>query len=162
MQFPTSPLTQTRSPVTRSTTPACSTAGSPQYGGTSFVSPQLNGATAVIDSYVGHRVGFWNPQIYRFASSLNSPFTPLNDTTAYQGKQYLYQTDANGHVTALPGEFSNNNEYFTGNPGDDLEPGVRPRHPRPHRAGEEVRSLTRSNSLLASRRLDRTITHFVR
>jgi kumamolisin len=96
--------------------------GFAQYGGTSFVAPQLNGATAVIDSYVGHRVGFWNPRIYQFASSVNSPFTPLNDTTAFQGKQYLYQTNAKGHVTALAGEFSNNNEYFTGNPGSIWNP----------------------------------------
>ncbi len=34
-----------------------------EYGGTSFVAPQLNGSTAVIDSYLGHRVGFWNPSI---------------------------------------------------------------------------------------------------
>ncbi len=34
------------------------------WGGTSFVAPQLNGSTAVIDSYLGHRVGFWNPTIY--------------------------------------------------------------------------------------------------
>ncbi len=39
--------------------------GFEQYGGTSFVSPQLNGTTAVIESYVGHRVGFWNPKIYK-------------------------------------------------------------------------------------------------
>ncbi len=48
------------------------------WGGTSFVAPQLNGATAVIDSYLGHRVGLWNPSIYAFATSGNSPFTPLN------------------------------------------------------------------------------------
>ena len=36
-----------------------------EYGGTSFVAPQLNGSTAVIDSSLGHRVGFWNPSIYR-------------------------------------------------------------------------------------------------
>jgi len=34
------------------------------FGGTSFVAPQLNASTAVIDSYLGHRVGFWNPDIY--------------------------------------------------------------------------------------------------
>jgi subtilase family serine protease len=44
------------------------------WGGTSFVAPQLNGSTAEIDSYVGHRVGFWNPAIYGFARSWNSPF----------------------------------------------------------------------------------------
>jgi subtilase family serine protease len=48
------------------------------YGGTSFVAPQLNGSAAVIDSYVGHRVGFWNPAIYAFATSGHDPFTPLN------------------------------------------------------------------------------------
>ena len=50
------------------------------FGGTSFVAPQLNGTTAVIDSALGHRVGFWNPSIYHFATQANSPFTPLNTT----------------------------------------------------------------------------------
>ena len=40
----------------------------PDWGGTSFVAPQLNGSAAVIDSFVGHRVGFWNPSIYQFAT----------------------------------------------------------------------------------------------
>jgi hypothetical protein len=40
--------------------------------------PQLNGSTAEIDSYLGHRVGFWNPEIYSFATSRHDPFTPLN------------------------------------------------------------------------------------
>jgi kumamolisin len=93
-----------------------------QYGGTSFVSPQLNGATAVIDSYVGHRVGLWNPQIYRFASKGNPPFTQLNDTTAYSGIHYLFQTNNKGVTTALPGVFSNNNFYYTGKPGSDWNP----------------------------------------
>lgn len=48
------------------------------WGGTSFVSPQLNGSAAEIDSYLGHRTGLWNPAIYAFAASGNSPFTPLN------------------------------------------------------------------------------------
>ena len=64
------------------------------WGGTSFVAPQLNGSTAVIDSYLGHRVGFWNPSIYAFATSWSSPFTPL---------------DAVGT--------SSDNLYYTGNPG---------------------------------------------
>jgi subtilase family serine protease len=64
------------------------------WGGTSFVAPQLNGATAVIDAALGHRVGFWNPSIYRFATSWGSPFTPLNQ----------------------PGT-SNDNIFYTGNPG---------------------------------------------
>ncbi|WEG13131.1 protease pro-enzyme activation domain-containing protein [Pullulanibacillus sp. KACC 23026] len=63
-------------------------------GGTSAVAPQLNGITALINSAGGGRVGFWNPQIYRFAQQANSPFTPLND----QGT-------------------SNDNLYYTGTPG---------------------------------------------
>jgi kumamolisin len=99
------------------------TGGFAQYGGTSFVAPQLNGAAAVIDSYVGHRVGLWNPQIYKFASQGNSPFTPLNDTTVFSGKKYLFQTNlATNVTTALPGVFSNNNEYYTGKPGATWNP----------------------------------------
>jgi len=67
------------------------------WGGTSFVSPQLNGVTALIDAYVGHRVGLWNPSIYKFAESGNDPFTPLdatgtsNDNLYYSGtKGALY------------------------------------------------------------------------
>ena len=41
-----------------------SAGGLNEFGGTSFVAPQLNGSTAVIDSVLGHRVGFWNPTIY--------------------------------------------------------------------------------------------------
>ena len=64
------------------------------WGGTSFVAPQLNGSTAVIDAALGYRVGFWNPSIYRAATSWNSPFTTLNQAGT-----------------------SNDNIYFTGNPG---------------------------------------------
>jgi kumamolisin len=71
------------------------------WGGTSFVGPQLNGSTAVIDSYLGHRVGFWNPVIYAAALSGNSPFTPL-DTAGT----------------------SNDNLYYTGNPGQPYNQGA--------------------------------------
>ncbi len=43
------------------------------WGGTSFVAPQLNGSAAVINSYLGRRVGFWNPAIYAFATSGSCP-----------------------------------------------------------------------------------------
>jgi subtilase family serine protease len=99
-----------------------STGGFIEAGGTSFVSPQLNGTTAVIDSYVGHRVGFWNPQVYAFANSGSSPFTPLDSTTVYSGKNYLYATSAEGTVTAIPGVFSNNNLYYTGKAGATWNP----------------------------------------
>ena len=71
------------------------------WGGTSFVAPQLNGATALLDSYLGHRVGFWNPSIYRFATQPNSPFTPL---------------DASGT--------SDDNLYYTGTPGQVYNAGT--------------------------------------
>jgi subtilase family serine protease len=64
------------------------------WGGTSFVAPELNGSTAVIDASLGHRVGFWNPSIYNFATSHNSPFTPLQTVGT-----------------------SNDNIFYTGNPG---------------------------------------------
>ena len=70
------------------------------WGGTSFVAPQLNGSTAVIDSFLGHRVGFWNPSIYAFATGGSSPFTPLQ---------------ASGT--------SNDNLYYTGNPGQVFNQG---------------------------------------
>ena len=70
------------------------------WGGTSFVAPQLNGSTAVIDSYLGHRVGFWNPSVYSAAVSHNSPFTPLTQAST-----------------------SNDNIYYTGNPGEPYNEG---------------------------------------
>jgi kumamolisin len=70
-------------------------------GGTSFVAPQLNGAAAVINSYLGRRAGFWNPAIYRFASQPGSPFTPLGTTGT-----------------------SNDNLYYTGTPGQAYNVGT--------------------------------------
>ncbi len=49
------------------------------YGGTSFVAPQLNGITAVIDQAVGSRVGFLNPSIYLMQQLYGSgPPNPFN------------------------------------------------------------------------------------
>jgi len=68
--------------------------GSPledDWGGTSFVGPQFDGSTAILDQYIGGRVGFWNPAIYQFASQAGSPFTPIgksgtsNDNLFYTG-----------------------------------------------------------------------------
>jgi len=70
------------------------------WGGTSFVAPQLNGSTAVINSYLGHRVGFWNPAIYALATSGKDPFTVL------------------GAVGT-----SSDNIYYTGIPGSVYNPG---------------------------------------
>jgi len=68
------------------------------WGGTSFVAPQLNGSTALIDQYVGHRVGLWNPQIYRFASSGNDPFTAMDDSST---------NNDNLFYTGIPGTLYN-------------------------------------------------------
>ncbi len=72
------------------------------WGGTSFVAPQLNGIAALINESNGARVGFWNPQIYRFAEQSNSPFTPLdatgtsNDNLYYTGTQGTIYNPATG------------------------------------------------------------------
>jgi len=65
------------------------------WGGTSFVAPQFNGSTAVIDSYLGHRIGLWNPSLYSFAAGSQSPVTPLSQASS-----------------------SNDNIFYTGNPGE--------------------------------------------
>jgi subtilase family serine protease len=66
------------------------------WGGTSFVAPQLNGSTALIDSLLGHRVGFWNPSIYAFALQHSSPFTPLDSASA--NNTNLFYTGTPGHI----------------------------------------------------------------
>ena len=71
------------------------------WGGTSFVAPQMNGSTAVIDSALGHRVGFWNPSIYAVAGGFKSPFTSLSTAGT-----------------------SNDNIYYTGQPGEPYNQGV--------------------------------------
>jgi kumamolisin len=71
------------------------------WGGTSFVAPQFNGSTAVIDSELGHRIGFWNPTVYAAATRWNSPLTPLDQRGT-----------------------SNDNIYYTGTPGTVYNPGA--------------------------------------
>jgi kumamolisin len=83
--------------------PSAVAAGEPAleagWGGTSFVAPQFNGSTAVIDSYLGHRVGLWNPSLYSFAAGSDSPVTPLNQVGT-----------------------GNDNIFYTGNPGQEYNP----------------------------------------
>jgi len=69
------------------------------WGGTSFIGPQFNGSTAVIDSVLGHRIGLWNPNLYAFAAGSHSPVTPLNQVGT-----------------------GNDNIYYTGNPGEQYNP----------------------------------------
>ena len=72
-----------------------------EAGGTSFVDPQMNAAAVVIDSYLGHRVGFWNPAMYRAVANGNNPFTQINTAG----------TDSD-------------NIYYTGNPGQQYNEGI--------------------------------------
>lgn len=88
------------------------------WGGTSFVDPQFNAVTAVIDANLGHRVGFWNPQIYAFARSRHSPFTvldsasPDNNNLFYVGSPHQLWNPATGlgtpDLTALQSDFARN------------------------------------------------------
>jgi kumamolisin len=81
---------------------APSVGGLAEYGGTSFVDPQMNGSTAVIDSLLGHRVGFWNPVIYgAVANGGHGLFTNIN----------------------MAGT-NNDNIYYTGNPGAQYNQGI--------------------------------------
>lgn len=87
------------------------------YGGTSFVSPQLNGLSALINSANHTQIGFWNPQIYRFAQQKDSPFNPLNttggtnDNIFYSGTSGTIYNQATGlgvpDVAALAKHFEN-------------------------------------------------------
>jgi len=62
----------------------------PFYGGTSFVSQQLNGVTALLDQYAGKRMGFLNVPLYAAAASGQgySNDGPLNAVTA--GDNWFY------------------------------------------------------------------------
>lgn len=63
-------------------------------GGTSVVAPQMAAASVLISDFnTNGRLGFWNPQIYRFAKRTDSPFKPLDSRT------------------------NNTNLYYTGQPG---------------------------------------------
>ncbi|WP_266168527.1 S53 family peptidase [Dyella subtropica] len=49
-------------------------------GGTSFVAPQLNGISALLTQSAGHRVGFWNPQVYLLQNIFGyGPWSGFND-----------------------------------------------------------------------------------
>jgi kumamolisin len=61
-------------------------------GGTSFVAPQLNGMTALLDQSVHGRVGLLNFALYdlvRFGAAYNGKKAPLRDITA--GDNWFYQ-----------------------------------------------------------------------
>lgn len=62
-------------------------------GGTSIAAPQVAAASTLISNSNGKRLGFWNPQIYKFAKTKQSPFTKLDSRN------------------------NNSNLYYTGQPG---------------------------------------------
>ncbi len=68
------------------TYPGCAETG---YGGTSFVAPELNGITALIDQASGGRVGFLNPTLYALQNELGyGRGSPFNAVTA--GNNWFY------------------------------------------------------------------------
>jgi subtilase family serine protease len=61
------------------------------WGGTSFVAPQLAGVSALLDQYVGKRIGFLNPIVYGLAASgqaYGGSKAPLNQITT--GDNWFY------------------------------------------------------------------------
>ncbi len=69
------------------TSPSCAESG---WGGTSFVGPQLNGITALIDEASGGRVGLLNPTVYwlQRQNSAYGPRGPFNAIT--RGDNWFY------------------------------------------------------------------------
>ncbi|GAB3782438.1 S53 family peptidase [Dyella agri] len=60
-----------------------------QEGGTSFVAPQLNGVSALLAQSTGHRVGFWNPQVYLLQNIFGyGPWSAFNSVKA--GDNWFY------------------------------------------------------------------------
>ena len=58
-------------------------------GGTSFVAPQLNGISALLTQSIGHRVGFWNPQVYLLQNVFGyGPWSAFNSVKA--GDNWFY------------------------------------------------------------------------
>ena len=58
-------------------------------GGTSFVAPQLNGISALLTQSTGHRVGFWNPQVYLLQNIFGyGPWSAFNSVKA--GDNWFY------------------------------------------------------------------------
>lgn len=91
-----------------------------EFGGTSFSAPQLNGASAVIASFLGHRVGFWNPAIYKMAAMApGTALTPLSSDNLYGSSQY---SSTGGLMIPNGANFTNGNLYYTGTPGSIYNP----------------------------------------
>ncbi len=61
-------------------------------GGTSFAAPQAAAVSAIMSSGLKAPIGFWNPQIYRFAGQASSPFTVLDSRTNNNNLFFTGQT----------------------------------------------------------------------
>jgi kumamolisin len=60
------------------------------FGGTSFVAPQLNGISALLEQVAGSRLGLWNPMLYRYKKLYgNGASSPLVDIVA--GDNWCYK-----------------------------------------------------------------------
>ncbi|MGH8319686.1 MAG: S53 family peptidase [Steroidobacteraceae bacterium] len=71
--------------------PGCASSG---WGGTSFVGPQLNGMTTLVDDAAGGRVGFLNPVIYAVKPKLAyGSAAPFNDIV--KGDNWFYYGNTN-------------------------------------------------------------------
>ncbi len=68
-------------------------------GGTSFVAPQLNGVTALLDQNAGHRMGLLNPTLYalQLLGFSRGPLAAINTITA--GDNWFYVA-RNGYAPA--------------------------------------------------------------
>lgn len=60
-------------------------------GGTSYVTPQMAAANAVMNSGQTTPIGFWNPQIYKFAQQSDTPFNVLDDANDNNNLYYTGQ-----------------------------------------------------------------------
>lgn len=59
-------------------------------GGTSFVAPQLNGISALLTQSTGHRIGFWNPQVYLLQNLFGyGPWSAFSTVSA--GDNWFYR-----------------------------------------------------------------------
>ena len=62
-------------------------------GGTSFVSPQFNGISALLRQSTGHRIGLWNPHIYLLQNLFGyGKWSAFNRVNA--GNNWFYEGDA--------------------------------------------------------------------
>ncbi|TPR38752.1 aspartyl protease [Apilactobacillus micheneri] len=60
-------------------------------GGTSIVAPQIAGVDSLMVAKAKHRMGLWNPKIYSYSTSRNSPFNPIDSINDNSNIYYVGQ-----------------------------------------------------------------------